>query len=145
MFSFGMFQKDFIGVGAVIDCPHCTNRSYEHVYVTYSYEQVIVKVKRLGARGSMGGDGRIVFMCSICTYGFHVDGQELTDYSKKSMKGEAAAKYGIESELARQQAQARFDIKQTSAWRAKLNPIDKALHFRMLRRLGLFALIANLE
>lgn len=145
MFSFGMFQKDFIGVGAVIDCAHCNNRSYEHVYVTYSYEQVIVKVKRLGGRGSIGGDGRIVFMCSICTHGFHVDGQELTDYMKKSMKGEAAAKHGIESEAVRRQAQARFDIGQTRAWRAKLNPIDRALHIRMLRRLGLDSLIANLE
>lgn len=145
MFSFGMFQKDFIGVGEVINCSHCNNRSYEHVYVTYSYEQAIIKVKRLGGPGSMGGDGRIVFMCSICNYGFHVDGKELTDYAMKSMKGEEAARYGIESARALQAAEIRFDLEQTRAWRAKLNPIDRAFHLRMLRRLGLLFVAINVE
>jgi len=147
--GFGMGQKQFIGYGATIDCQHCNNRVVEQVFVTYSYEEIFLfRWKHMGKRGSMPGDGNLVFMCPTCNYGFEVVGREAIEGHKKKLGkeqgGEAAAAFAIDAEQQLKVAQERFDLQHTANWVSKLNPIRKMSYFKLLRRVGATLLVSKL-
>lgn len=144
-----MGQKEFVGYGQAITCQHCNNRVVEQAFATYSYEEVFLfRWKHMGERGSLPGDGSIIFMCPTCNYGFQVLGQEAIEAEKKAKAkkegGAVAAKFAIDSAHSLTSAQARFDLHHTANWVSKLNPIKKMSYFKLLRRLGLTELASQL-
>ena len=148
--GWGSGFQEFVGYGASINCPNCHNQTTEQIYVTYSYEMVmLIKWRHMGDRGSWVDDGYIQFLCPICLHGYQIMGLEAVTAEKKKIAkqdgGPSAAAFAIEAQNKINALNNRFDMEKSRSWFKSLSYLRKRDVVKALNRVGLNRVATLLE
>lgn len=143
MYGFGHNQQ-FLGYAAYKVCDNCNNTVREHVYATYSFEELYLFRKRYyGSRGSMGFEGEIICFCPTCEHGFKIYGEAVVKRQRKTKK---INDYEFEKYMsAISQFEERMDARITEKMFKKSNIFERKAQLHALKEVGLHKIASRLD